>query len=162
MVIKGFVIESEKRWDIHQCIDTKALISKRVKSVDIEAENAGVGIISKKEIEMLLNDNLKRRLKNNKIVNMLKNANIFRLLSENNLEEISNNVILQKFNEGDIVFYQDDPGEKLYIIKSGEVNILKDHISVKILTAGDIFGERALLFSETRSATAVILCDSEL
>jgi len=58
-----------------------------------------------------------------------------------------------------IIFHEGDPGEELFIIKNGEVEIIKiNELSgtenlLANLGAGDFFGEMSIIEKETRSAT---------
>lgn len=64
------------------------------------------------------------------------------------------------FPAGAVVFEEGDPGSRMYVIQSGEVRILKivsgREIELARLTAGEAFGEMALLEGQPRSATAVV------
>jgi NADH dehydrogenase len=63
----------------------------------------------------------------------------------------------QHFEPGEIVFDQGDLGDNVYVIESGECEVLREENGqVKLLATlrnGDYFGEMALLFDKTRSAT---------
>jgi CRP-like cAMP-binding protein len=63
------------------------------------------------------------------------------------------------FSDGQMIFCEYEPGEELYIIKSGKVEILKmnppEQILLSVLREGDIFGELSIVSSSPRSATAV-------
>ena len=73
----------------------------------------------------------------------------------------------QRLAAGDTLFKTGEPGESLYIVRSGEVELfIKDTAGQKILLAiagpGEVFGELALLDRGPRSATAIALTDVEL
>ena len=55
---------------------------------------------------------------------------------------------------GEVVFAQGDKGDKIYVIRSGEVEIERDGKVVEKLTDGGIFGEMALIDGSPRAATA--------
>jgi CRP-like cAMP-binding protein len=67
------------------------------------------------------------------------------------------------FAAGDFVFKVGDPGETMYIITEGEIDIL-DGSGTALETAGpgSIFGELALIDDAPRSATAVAKTDCRL
>lgn len=69
----------------------------------------------------------------------------------------SGGVAQAHFEAGEIVFRQGDLGDALYIILNGEVDVIIDSDDssevVAVLTAGDYFGELALLNDHHRSAT---------
>ncbi|WP_372682096.1 cyclic nucleotide-binding domain-containing protein [Desulfosarcina sp.] len=61
------------------------------------------------------------------------------------------------YRRGDIVFRQGDPGDAMYIIQSGAVEVSQckngRESVIAILEKGDFFGEMALLQNDSRSAT---------
>jgi CRP-like cAMP-binding protein len=61
---------------------------------------------------------------------------------------------LAKYAPGDVIFAEGDPGDKMYVIRSGEVEILLDGRVLEVLTSGGIFGEMALIDGAARVATA--------
>jgi CRP/FNR family transcriptional regulator, cyclic AMP receptor protein len=76
-------------------------------------------------------------------------------------------VDLVRLGEGETLFRAGEPGESLYLVRSGEVELsIQDNVGQKITldTArhGDFFGEIALLDEESRTATAVALAETEL
>ncbi len=72
------------------------------------------------------------------------------------------------FKEGDVIFSEQDEGEEMYLIDSGEVKIVKTiddvvvNISYRNLSAGDIFGEMSLITGSRRVASAIALTDCNL
>jgi uncharacterized membrane protein len=76
-------------------------------------------------------------------------------------------VDLIKVPAGDELFSFGDPGESLYVVRSGQIELyVKDNIGEKIVLTvaekGDLFGELALLDTGSRTASALALEDSEL
>jgi NADH dehydrogenase len=63
----------------------------------------------------------------------------------------------QHFAAGDIVFNQGDLGDYVYVIRSGECEVLRETDGVKqvlaVLKTGEYFGEMAVLSDSTRNAT---------
>jgi CRP/FNR family cyclic AMP-dependent transcriptional regulator len=63
---------------------------------------------------------------------------------------------------GDTIFEQGEPGDEMYLVKEGRVNIQVEGQTVNTMGAGEIFGEMALISSDPRSATAVAASDCTL
>jgi len=57
-----------------------------------------------------------------------------------------------KFEPGEVIFSEGDKGDKMYVIRSGEVEVERDGKIVE--TGGGIFGEMALIDGSSRAATA--------
>src|SRR5438876_3871086 len=85
-------------------------------------------------------------------------------LFENQPDEVLQAVLVQgrveDYGPGAIVFRQGDEGDKLYIVKTGVLEILAsptdsaEAVTVAFLGAGEVLGELALLTGSPRSATA--------
>jgi CRP/FNR family transcriptional regulator len=78
----------------------------------------------------------------------------------------SSGSLFRVYADGQMVFCEHEPGDELYIIKSGKVEILKitppEEILLSILREGDIFGELSIVSSAPRSATAVCAGETAL
>jgi CRP/FNR family transcriptional regulator, cyclic AMP receptor protein len=88
----------------------------------------------------------------------LRPLNIFRDLDNNELETVCKYFFVKKVDKGFFLFAEGMPGELLYIILSGQVEIIKkttDNKKIVLAEMGpnDIIGEMSLIDSEPRSAT---------
>jgi CRP-like cAMP-binding protein len=93
-------------------------------------------------------------------------------LFENQPEEVLKAVLVQgqlhEYGPGEIVFRQGDEGDRLYIVKSGALEVLAsptdaaDPIPVAYLGPGEVLGELALLTGSPRSASARVPERAEL
>ena len=100
-------------------------------------------------------------------VELLADIEFFALLKEEDRQALANVVDSLKLNAGEVLFQAGEPGESLFIVRSGSIEIfIKDTVGQKIVLtiseAGDLFGELSLLDSGPRTATAVALSDTEL
>lgn len=70
------------------------------------------------------------------------------------------------FGPGDIIFAEFEPGNSFFFVHSGQVRIVKvidgKEKNFDILSAGDIFGEMAILEEAPRSASAIAVDDVTL
>ena len=71
----------------------------------------------------------------------------------------------RQYKRGQVIFHQDDPGAAVYLIESGRVKVVLataegEDLLLRVLGAGEIFGELALLDGRPRSATVVALEDT--
>jgi uncharacterized membrane protein len=94
-------------------------------------------------------------------------SEFFNLLGDEDRRALSEVVDLVRLEGGQTLFRAGEPGESLYLVRAGEVELfIYDNVGQKITldTAGhgDFFGEIALLDSGPRTASAVALVETEL
>jgi CRP-like cAMP-binding protein len=98
------------------------------------------------------------------VVPVLRQADIFDELTNTQLELIGSICAERHYQAGDVIFEENTPGDEMYIIASGEVQILvnpkmigisaeKSH-TIATLRRGQSFGEVALVDEGLRSAGA--------
>jgi CRP/FNR family transcriptional regulator, cyclic AMP receptor protein len=61
---------------------------------------------------------------------------------------------IDRFESGQEIFSEGSKADNMFVVCSGEVSIERAGITVEHLSAGDIFGEMALIDGSPRSATA--------
>lgn len=66
------------------------------------------------------------------------------------------------YKAGDIIFDINQPGESMFVLREGIVEIMKDSEVIDTLEAGAYFGEMALVDKALRSASAVAKTDVAL
>lgn len=88
----------------------------------------------------------------------LRRVPIFDGLSPDELKTISYTVTEEEASPGQMVFRQDDVGDRMYIIVSGKVAIIRattaGQATLATLEPMDFFGEMAVFDNDVRSATA--------
>jgi len=99
--------------------------------------------------------------------NLLNNINMFEHLNEDDRLALAEVVDELDVPAGHTLFQAGDPGDSLFIIKSGQIELfIKDTVGQKIVLttaeSGDMFGELAMLDSGPRTATALALTSSEV
>ncbi len=92
-------------------------------------------------------------------VSVLSELMLFEFLEEADLQQLSSVIETIELKEGDVLFESGDPGDSLYVVQSGEMELYTtDTAGQKITLANptrdDIFGELALLDAGPRTATA--------
>lgn len=85
---------------------------------------------------------------------------LFGDLDKSHLAVIADRFVTERYPEGKRIIEEGDPGDKLYIIVRGSVEVLKRGADgaeqrISVLEDGDVFGEIALLEDVPRSASVV-------
>jgi CRP/FNR family transcriptional regulator, cyclic AMP receptor protein len=98
---------------------------------------------------------------------MLERSPLFRGLPPASLQRLASLATQRRFNAGEIVFSQGDPGDALYGVVTGKIRISAGatdgrELSLNIMEPGDTFGEIALLDGGERTASATADVASEL
>ncbi|GAB1421766.1 cyclic nucleotide-binding domain-containing protein [Anaerolineales bacterium] len=99
------------------------------------------------------------------VVSILRQADIFDELTDTQLELIGSICTEGHYQAGDIIFEENSPGDEIYIIANGEVEILVDPAllgsegtggphTIAVLRRGQSFGEVSLVDQGLRSAGA--------
>jgi len=90
---------------------------------------------------------------------VLKKIPVFHELTDKQIREIESLVHNRRYKSSETVFKQYAPGEGMFIILSGKIEIFAEDKkgnkkTLTLLEDGEFFGELSLLDSDTRSATA--------
>lgn len=98
---------------------------------------------------------------------LLEGVELFKHLDAEGRQQLAQAVQGRQLQTGQILFNAGEPGEALFIVKSGQIELyIKDTTGQKIPLAitrdSEVFGELALLDRGPRTATALALVDSEL
>lgn len=68
----------------------------------------------------------------------------------------------ESFAAGRTIFIEGEPGDVMYVVVTGQVDVLVRGKLVEELEAGGVIGEMALIDTGTRSATAIAKTDCKL
>jgi cAMP-dependent protein kinase regulator len=99
--------------------------------------------------------------------NLLAGSALFQTFSPEERHKILEAVKLEEFPAGTVVIEEGAPGECLYILKSGEVEVFasgsqKEKVILATLKEGDYFGEISLITGRPRTASVRTLKAAEL
>lgn len=90
--------------------------------------------------------------------NFLKTQNLLASLKPKEVQALVGVVKKRTLADGETLFHEGDPGDSLYLVKSGALKIIKESADNKVLgfkKEGAALGEMALVYDEPRSAGAV-------
>ena len=89
----------------------------------------------------------------------LKGVELFSQLSGEKLAQVAQIAKEVDYSRGARVFSEGDPGSSLFLIVSGQVDVVKGGRTIVKLGEKECFGEMAILDSEPRSATITAEAD---
>jgi uncharacterized membrane protein len=98
---------------------------------------------------------------------MLEDVELFEHLNADDRTTLAGVIDLRTLAAGDTLFQVGEPGESLYVVRSGEVELfIRDtagqRIPLAIVGSGEVFGELALLDRSPRTATAIAMSETTL
>ena len=101
------------------------------------------------------------------IAELLGKTYIFGALKPSELRALADLVHIRTYPDGEIVFSEGEPGEGMYIIYKGSVDIIAsmgetEQVTLAHLGSDEFFGETTLIDGSPRTATAVAMGPTEL
>lgn len=94
----------------------------------------------------------------NKIDSLLYKLPFFETLSKQEINDLIAYVELRKFDEGETIISKGDPGKNLFIVTSGEVEVIgEEDVKIASLGSGEIFGEMSILTGDPVGATVKVV-----
>jgi len=101
------------------------------------------------------------------MIELLKSIRWFSQLDDESLQAVQKVIQSMTFEAGDVICSEGETGDRMFVIESGDVAVLKDvedspAIEVTVLHRGDIAGEMGLFGERKRSATLKARCRCEV
>jgi len=101
------------------------------------------------------------------IKKFLKSISIFSDLNKESVDRFVKFGKLVKYKKGQVVFFQFDPSDKFYLVRSGVISILIGssdgrEMVINEIRSGDFFGELGILTNQPRSTGAVARTNCEV
>ncbi len=136
-----------------------ALIQNKERTATVKSINYCIlylinGKLFREIVSKINEDELLERL------NFLKAISIFNVLSNVHLNSIALGMLKCEFEKGQMILYEGDIGQSIYIIKYGSVKCFKGEKEVRFLGPKDFFGESAVLFNTNRSLSVTVVENS--
>jgi CRP/FNR family cyclic AMP-dependent transcriptional regulator len=100
-------------------------------------------------------------------VDYLKKIDLFFSLTDEELHKISHKIIIKHFKKNEIILYEEDTSQYMYMILKGKVKVFqttKDgkEIFLALHKSGEFFGEMSLIDGKTSPATVMATEDSNV
>ena len=114
-----------------------------------------IAFISKELFEKSIGGRYHESVGNNGKIHLLKTIPLFKMLTTEQYNGIIQAMKIEEFGDQSLIFQEGDPGDSLFIIKKGTVNVMVNGVCVRSVGKKDYFGERSILFSSSRTATVI-------
>ena len=104
---------------------------------------------------------------NSEILEFLSGIPLFANLSEASARSLAGASRFQQIDKGEILFFQADPSESAYLVRSGKISIVLTsadgrEMVINEMHTGEMFGELGIITKKSRSTSAVAQSNSEL
>ncbi len=87
---------------------------------------------------------------------------IFRTISTNHVQLLVDYFRPEIFKSGEILFHEGDPGDLMYFVEEGEIQLLRGAKELQIIGPGNVIGEISVITGSPRTADAVAITDISL
>jgi len=139
-----------------QCLGDQEFMEGKTAPVDVPVvagDVVDIAHITREQFESCIGGNLAQVAMLNEILSVLKRVQLFKGLSNDKISSLVQVLRVQEYEDKAFIFQQNEAGDAFFIIKSGDVEILRDNVSIRVIHKMDFFGERAILLNEPRSAS---------
>ena len=156
-VMRGSVSSETKTKKVFDCIGDDELKTEfqEFKEDFIACQDTDLACLSLSSLEKSIGGNISSIIHMNEMIQILRQVHILRPLGLENIKKVISCLKEIEIDDKDFVFKQGDPGDSFFIVKEGRVDIIKDGVFLRTIGKNDFFGERAILYNESRSANAV-------
>jgi CRP/FNR family cyclic AMP-dependent transcriptional regulator len=101
------------------------------------------------------------------ILGFLASISLFSKLTESSLLTFARECRFKHVEKGEIIFFQSDPSETAYIVRTGNISIILNspdgrEMVINEMHSGDLFGELGILTKKSRSTSAIARTNGEL
>ena len=91
----------------------------------------------------------------------IKKAEIFSSLNDAEMVQILNKLSVKQFTKGEMILYEEDTNQYMYVIMLGKVKVIKTteegkEIILAIHKSGSFFGEMSLIDGKTAPASVIV------
>lgn len=151
----------DKFKSVMQLPTTKTITSgpRKVRAQGISAEPKAL-----KDLEDIRPETFKTYPKSTKtkelLIAAIQGNEFMKNLSPQNIQEIVEHMYPTEYKRGSTIIKEGDVGSIVYVMEEGQVEVTKEAVKLSVMNPGKVFGELAVLYNCTRTATvrALDLC----
>lgn len=158
IVLKGSIRSSNKTFGLYACVGDEEIhnnVSENWEENWIADVDADIAILVREDLENAIGGHLTKIASQNEVLMVLRRVQLLRSLPMHKLENLVSALKLYEYRDGDVIFEEGAEGDAFYIVKEGQVEILRGGVSIRMITRHDFFGERSIILDEKRTATVI-------
>lgn len=158
IILKGALKSNNKVLSLYTCIGDEEIHKNSQENWEENwtAEcDSDIAILQKEDLEHAIGGSLSKIALQNEVLSVLRRVQLLRSLPMHKLENLVSALKLFEYNDGETVFQEGDEGDAFYIVKEGQVEIIRGDVSIRMITRHDFFGERSIIQEEKRTATVI-------
>ncbi|ESO03016.1 hypothetical protein HELRODRAFT_187100 [Helobdella robusta] len=91
------------------------------------------------------------------LIEAIRSNEFMKNLSAQNIKEIVEHMYPVEYKKGSVIIKEGDVGSIVYVMEVGLVEVTKEGMRLSVMTPGKVFGELAVLYNCTRTATVTAL-----
>lgn len=164
VVLQGLTHHKEICYGRSQIIGITELVTENFvdgETCYADGETLVVGEISNLDLEQCIGGSLQSAIGKNEIFEIIKNIELFGLLPISKIEELSNCIQIANFTDGSEIFSEGESPESCFIVKSGQVKLVKEGVLMSLIIENGHFGEDSILVDQESLISAVAVGDCE-
>lgn len=96
------------------------------------------------------------------LLQIIKSSPLFTELYDSEIEEIIRDCKVRIMEEKEFLFYENEKGEDLFIILTGELSIIKGGLEITKFSKGELLGELVLINDKNRTTSCQATVFSEV
>jgi CRP-like cAMP-binding protein len=96
------------------------------------------------------------------LLQIIKSSPLFMELYDNEIEEIIKDCKVRVMEAQEFLFHENDKGEDLFILLTGELSIIKSGIEITRFSKGELLGELVLINDQNRTTSCLATVFTEV
>ncbi len=96
------------------------------------------------------------------LLQIIKSSPLFMELYDNEIEEIIKDCKVRVMEAQEFLFHENDKGEDLFILLTGELSIIKGGIEITRFSKGELLGELVLINDQNRTTSCLATVFTEV
>ena len=157
-VIQAERLIQETNQMLHKMVESMGAVTNELKIIRTLIEEGREKALNQQQPDPAAQDSIPNGVMVDRLTDLMTGYAMFQSLEDDEIRDIVSRLKLHRFNTGDIVIKKGDPGQNLFIIISGKVDVIDDHgVVLDTMKEEDVFGEMSLISGDPVNATIKVV-----